>query len=160
MEEDVRYQREGGVGVDAVRIGSDRRWWPQLLLRQVTETHYTLPGDGYLVAGEEHFQLMTVSEFHQKFYVLHADWVQEAVRRFGRDPKLWRFKCPVCGHVATVADYVAAGAPEGSIGFSCIGRWTGDGCNYAGGGLFRINPVRVRMEDGHTTMVMDFGEEA
>lgn len=71
---------------------------------------------------------------------------------FGEDMKTWRFVCPVCGHVATVQDWLDAKA-EGSIAFSCIGRFLpgkpreafseGNGpCNYAGGGLFALNPVR------------------
>lgn len=69
----------------------------------------------------------------------------------------WAFVCPSCGHVQTVADYKAAGAPEGGVAFSCIGRYTGatqelgtkqgGPCNYAGGGLFRLNPVGVIFED-------------
>jgi hypothetical protein len=74
--------------------------------------------------------------------------------RFGNDPMGWRFVCPSCGHIAAVRDWKGAGAPEGAVAFSCVGRWLGaDGdrtfrrqggpCNYAGGGLFPLNPVRV-----------------
>jgi hypothetical protein len=78
----------------------------------------------------------------------------DAIERFGPDMMNWKFVCPACGHVASVADYKAAGAPEGTVGFSCVGRWSGakrgafeDGkpgpCDYAGGGLFCLNPVEV-----------------
>lgn len=87
----------------------------------------------------------------------HEEWIAEAKRRFGDDAKTWRFVCPSCGHVASVADYQAAGAPESAVAFSCVGRWTGakkdvfaqDGgpCNYAGGGLFRLNPNTVAFGD-------------
>lgn len=85
-----------------------------------------------------------------------AAWQAEAVRRFGPDPRTWRFSCPSCGHVAAVSDWRDAGAPEGAVAFSCVGRYLpsakeafsqdGGPCNYAGGGLFAINPVEV---DGH-----------
>jgi hypothetical protein len=84
-------------------------------------------------------------------------WRDEAVRRFGADPLGWRFVCPVCHSEMSVDDYRKAGAPEDAIAYSCVGRYqtspreafdgSGPGpCNYAGGGLFRLNPVVV---DGH-----------
>jgi hypothetical protein len=83
----------------------------------------------------------------------HEEWVAEGTRLFGPDTMQWRFVCPVCGYIATGNEWLAAGAPAGAIGFSCVGRWTGgrgafEGngpgpCNYAGGGLFHLNPVRV-----------------
>jgi len=82
------------------------------------------------------------------------DWRKEAVRLFGSDPMKWRFICPSCGHIATVQEWKDAGAPEGAVAFSCVGRWLvkkeeafqkGKGpCNYSGGGLFRLNPVSVK----------------
>jgi hypothetical protein len=85
-------------------------------------------------------------------------WREEAVRRFGPDPLQWKFVCPVCKHVASVDDWRKAGALETEAAFSCVGRHipgsrpafdkTGKGpCNYAGGGLFRLNPVRVGDRD-------------
>lgn len=90
--------------------------------------------------------------------IKHEDWTAEAKRRFGDDPMGWRFKCPNCGHVASVKDWKDAGAPEGSVAFSCVGRWTGgegtifqnpavQPCNYTNGGLFNIAPVGVLWED-------------
>jgi len=75
----------------------------------------------------------------------------------------WKFKCPVCGHVQGFKDFLALGVPEEEArsvtGFSCIGRWMdkardafeeGEGpCNYAGGGLFALNPVTVHVPEGH-----------
>ena len=55
----------------------------------------------------------------------HAEWITKAENRFGKDARLWAFKCPSCGHVATVAEYKAAGAKEGQVGFNCIGRHSG-----------------------------------
>ena len=71
----------------------------------------------------------------------------------------WRFVCPSCGHVASVKDWKDAGASEGEVAFSCVGRHLnaddaktfkhdGGPCQYAGGGLFGLNPVTVIHEDG------------
>lgn len=94
-------------------------------------------------------------------------WVAEARRRFGPDPLNWRFVCPACGHIASACDWRDAGAPEGAVGFSCVGRWLptardafakGPGpCNYAGGGLIGLNPVRV-VHDGETHDVFTFAD--
>lgn len=88
-----------------------------------------------------------------------AEFMAEGVRRFGPDPRDFKFSCPSCGHVATARDYEAAGAPESAIAFSCVGRWLKDRneafttalmsppgsgpCNYAGDGLFKLNPVHL-----------------
>lgn len=89
------------------------------------------------------------------------DWWAEGLRLFGTDTNGWRFICPACSHVATVADWKAAGAPQGGIGFSCVGRWLpscrdafGNGpgpCNYAGGGLFLLNPVVITSDGEEVT---------
>jgi hypothetical protein len=84
-------------------------------------------------------------------------WTEEGTRLFGEDKLKWRFVCPVCGFVATPADWFAEGAGEGAVAFSCIGRYGkyqktarkafgGDGpgpCDYTGGGLFALNPIEV-----------------
>jgi hypothetical protein len=102
-----------------------------------------------------------------------ADWVAEGERRFGADREAWRFVCPVCGFVQTPADYRKAGGEhaEGLIAFSCIGRlmpdprkaFGGKGpgpCNYAGGGLFGLNPVTVTAPDGKQHHMFAFAEVA
>lgn len=106
------------------------------------------------------------------------EWRAEAARLFGPDPMGWRFVCPVCGHVASVQDWKDAGAPEGEAAFSCVGRWLDQDvraaflvdsgpdvespCDYTGGGLFRLNPVKVLGEDGeeHATFAFAEPEEA
>lgn len=101
----------------------------------------------------------------------HAEWIAEAEKRFGKDPLKWKFVCPSCGHVASVEDWKAAGAPSTAAAFSCVGRWLkvakdaftnkGKGpCNYAGGGLFRINPVVVMFPDGTEHQAFAFAEPA
>lgn len=103
----------------------------------------------------------------------HAEWVAEATAKFGEDATKWLFVCPSCGHVASVQDWKDAGASEGEIAFSCIGRHASDQksaaenafrksggpCNYAGGGLFAINPVEVAFKDGIIT-VFEFAESS
>lgn len=93
------------------------------------------------------------------------EWLNLGQTLFGKDVMQWKFKCPYCAHIATVADYKKAGAPSSAAGFSCVGRWLevrkeafdnqdkrNIPCNYAGGGLIQINPVDV---DG--TKVFEFG---
>ena len=102
----------------------------------------------------------------------YDEWMAEGTRLFGPDQQTWRFVCPVCKHVATPADWKAAGASEGAIGFSCVGRWGPNPrdafergkkpgpCNYAGGGLFRLNPVTVTAPDGSEHQMFAFEEPA
>jgi hypothetical protein len=80
------------------------------------------------------------------------EWQAEAERRFGPDPFRWRFVCPSCGHVASTQDWKDAGAPVEAVAISCVGRWLKSPaeifgkpgpCNYAGGGLLRLNPVEI-----------------
>lgn len=99
-------------------------------------------------------------------------WREEGTRRFGDDRLAWKFVCPVCGHVATWKDWEDVGAPEGAVAFACVGRWIdgsriafgdddGPGpCNYTGGGLFRLNPLRITGPDGESTTFFDFAEVA
>jgi hypothetical protein len=96
-------------------------------------------------------------------------WRAQAIDRFGADPLKWRFVCPSCGHVAAVEDWKNAGASESQAAFSCVGRYTGADdsktfrnaggpCTYAGGGLFRLNPVEVIGDEGHLTRVFAFAD--
>ena len=95
-------------------------------------------------------------------------WKQEGQSKFGEDSKQWKFICPSCKHVASVQDYIDAGAVDGEIGFSCIGRnlgikksigdKTGGPCNYAGGGLFQLNPVKVILSELESVRVFEFAE--
>lgn len=105
---------------------------------------------------EQHTTVETTAtqQPHRPKALTRDEWVTEAKRRFGEDVYNWKFVCPVCKHVASVRDWKTAGAPEGAVGFSCVGRWiegsrsafedSGKGpCTYAGGGLFALNPVSV-----------------
>jgi hypothetical protein len=106
----------------------------------------------------------------EKRRVTIEEWHAEGRARFGDDVNNWRFVCPSCGFVQTRRDFLAYGVPERDVdrrlAFSCVGRSVlqtcadaaevvdfaephkGYGCNYAGGGLFRINPVEVVYLDG------------
>lgn len=72
--------------------------------------------------------------------------------------------CPMCRTVQSARDLIKAGAGadfeavRGSLGFSCVGRWTGAGsprtepdgqpCNWTLGGLFHTHELEVITEDG------------
>lgn len=99
------------------------------------------------------------------------EWHAEAEELFGADAWNWRFVCPSCGHVASTRDWKNAGATKGQVAFSCVGRAlrtkneafssgpTKSPCNYAGGGLFRINPVIVVFEDGGERQTFEFAKK-
>lgn len=59
------------------------------------------------------------------------EWRAEAARRFGPDMLKWKFRCPMCGHVASVKDFKDAGAKSPKEGDS-------SGCNWAAYGFFGI----------------------
>lgn len=73
------------------------------------------------------------------------EWLAEGTRRFNHQDVLrWRFQCPVCGHVAAVAELKERGQPHTLIGRECLGRYTKAGqytgsgpgpCNYGSTGL-------------------------
>jgi hypothetical protein len=99
----------------------------------------------------------------------HDDWLAEGRKLFGEDRLRWKFICPSCGHVASVKEWKEAGASEGEVAFSCIGRHLGANgdntfkrnggpCNYAGGGLIGLNPVKVILSDGKSQLVFDFAK--
>ncbi len=101
------------------------------------------------------------------------EFLEEAKRRFGPNVRNWKFVCPACGTVQSVQQLLDAviesgGKKEevhGYIGYSCIGRFTGQGdagisahskkqpwdkgCNWTLGGLMWIHELEVIMPDGH-----------
>lgn len=100
-------------------------------------------------------------------YNSKAEWEAEAKKRFGSNWMEWKFVCPACHYEQTPADYKEAGLKSTMVAFSCVGRGLknrreafakGKGpCNYAGGGLFRLNPVTV-IEEGEEHHVFDFAK--
>lgn len=105
--------------------------------------------------------------------IKYDEWQSEMIRRYPKRDNI-TFICPVCGYPQTVKQCEEAGLAPGEIGFSCIGRHiegsmsafggnkknkkTGP-CNYAGGGLFALNPVTVVLEDGSGVDVFDVSIE-
>lgn len=76
------------------------------------------------------------------------------------------FRCPMCGTLQSANALIAAGAGEtlkdveGYLGFSCVGRWTGQGahldsnppghgCDWTLGGLMKIHELEVIDDDGN-----------
>ncbi len=100
------------------------------------------------------------------------DWRREAEKRYGEMHRKIRFRCPSCGYEQSGEDFLKLGmTPEqvvSKVGFSCIGRqmqncqdaFTGPPgpCNYAGGGLIRIAPIRV-MDGTKEVYVFDFADD-
>lgn len=103
--------------------------------------------------------------------ISYDDFRAEAVKRFGEDPRHWKFVCPACGTKQSPADLLATGKfVPGSgqvnkvVGYSCIGRFTGQGddgiaaknrglawdkgCNWTLGGLLQIHDIELIDEDG------------
>lgn len=105
----------------------------------------------------------------------YKQWVETGRRLYGDDPRRWRFKCPVCGHVQSVASVQqrrpeiaeSGGAQERSImhwiHYSCEGRLDENprsafedapdpdaGCDYTLGGLFNFAPITVVHGEGES----------
>ncbi len=105
-----------------------------------------------------------------------AEWLAEGLRLFGggrADWRNWRFKCPICGHVQTPADFKALGVDPQSAYQECIGRHLPDKardlaatpakngskspCDYAAYGLFRLGR-QVISEDGKIVTAFPFDD--
>jgi hypothetical protein len=72
--------------------------------------------------------------------------------RFGKDHKNWKVKCPHCGEVQSIQDFLELNIedPMNKWGFSCIGRWDKKrGCDWTLGGLFQIHHLEVLDEEGN-----------
>ncbi len=90
----------------------------------------------------------------------YEDWINELKERFGEDSKKWAFKCPTCGNVQTVQDFIDNGVenPENKAYFSCIGRYAkGKGCDWTLGGLFQNNKISV-MKNAQVFPVFEMAE--
>jgi len=82
-------------------------------------------------------------------------------KKFGKNKKLWRFKCPNCGNVQTYQDFVdnKIKDPSDVLMVSCIGRWVKDkGCNWTLGGLLQVHKTEVQTLDGKYHPVFEFAE--
>ncbi len=98
----------------------------------------------------------------------YQEWEAEGEALYGKDRDDWRFECPSCGISTSIRRWRDLGAPTGSFGFSCEGRWAGDHivvgkllgdirpCNYAGGGLLCLNPITILLPDGSSRVMFPF----
>ena len=103
---------------------------------------------------------------YKKKVIEFEEWKKEIDNR--GDLKKIGFRCPVCGNVQTIEDFQNIGVDkstiEGQFYFSCIGRHTGaksmneKPCNYTSGGLFTLNCLFVKDDDGKEIPVFDFAE--
>ncbi len=98
------------------------------------------------------------------------EWQEEGKKLFGEDFKQWKFKCPTCGHVQNIQDFLDVGADGNNAYQECIGRYTGkgspvkgdsSGCNWAAYGLFGTlgNGRIVITSEGKKVEVFNFAEE-
>jgi hypothetical protein len=107
------------------------------------------------------------------------NWLARAEALFGKDKKNWKFKCPNCGHIQSVGDFVELNKlgisdvePDGVAYFSCIGRYDtrikqpgtifkdkkGSPCNYTLGGLFCFAKTFVIDSEEKRHPVFEFAE--
>lgn len=90
-----------------------------------------------------------------------AEWRAEGIRRFGKDPANWAFRCPACGREFRIQEFLELGAGPNDAIQNCIGRFNGHmrppnqaddglGCDWAAYGLFQtLGKGRVVIaEDG------------
>lgn len=107
------------------------------------------------------------------------DWLAEGERLFGTDMKQWKWKCPNCGHVQSIADFlelkklgiIKAETDVGTlVYYSCIGRFDTripekdvgtlsdkkSPCNYTNGGLFCLTNIFIINESGKQIPVFEF----
>ena len=99
----------------------------------------------------------------QRRRITRDEFIAEGKKRFGDDPKNWKFRCPRCKTTQTAHDLVEAGVKKEEIdnylGFSCIGRFTKDkGCNWTLGGLFQIHELEVEFV-GEVYRRFEFADE-
>lgn len=110
----------------------------------------------------------------RKVYESIEEWKAEGKRRFGDDLKAWKYVCPMCGHVASVQDFINAGISEDDAlddAFQeCLGRYTGkgtpkkgdsSGCNWVAYGFLGIPNGKgciVITGEGKGAELFDFAE--
>jgi len=87
------------------------------------------------------------------------EWISKGEELFGKDKKLWKFKCVNCGEAQTYNDFAEAKVenPENYIHFSCIGRFVeGRGCDWTLGGLLQLHKQEVVTDDGNKVPTFEF----
>ena len=101
----------------------------------------------------------TIRPVTQRVRINLEEWKKIGADKFGVDKKNWQFKCPACGGIQSLADFIENKVPEpdGKFYFSCIGRWVnGRGCDWTLGGLLQIHNTEVITEDESAVPVFDF----
>ena len=92
--------------------------------------------------------------------MMYDEWKKKLNERFGENPMNWKFKCPNCGNIQSLQDFVNARIDnaEGKFYYSCIGRYVKDkGCNWTLGGLFQIHKTAI-FKDGVVVPVFEMAE--
>ncbi|MCP4050563.1 MAG: hypothetical protein GY730_07660 [bacterium] len=99
------------------------------------------------------------------------EFTDEGNRLFGENKRHWEFVCPVCKTVQSANDFLKRGLdPNKYIGYSCIGRFKknppkafgnkkiaeGSGCDFTNGGLFRLGPKIIILENKTERYTFDF----
>ena len=81
--------------------------------------------------------------------ITKTEWQKAAEKLYGSDAKQWRFKCPICGHTASVQEIMSAGAKDPNCAYmECIGRYQKDiCCNFAAYGFLGIPHGGYVIED-------------
>jgi hypothetical protein len=100
-----------------------------------------------------------------------AQWWAHGTELFGPNTDTWKFRCPICGNIASIADYRQfkdQGATPDSAATECIGRYTGgrsafyekegQPCDYCTYGLFKIAEAYVDHGDGKLQGVFAFAD--
>lgn len=106
-----------------------------------------------------------------KVYNSVEEWKAEGHRRFGDNILDFKFKCPMCGHVASVQDFKDLGVddPANCAYSECIGRYTGKGspndadslgCNWCSYGFLGIpkGGVIVIDDQGEKSYIYDYAD--
>lgn len=95
-------------------------------------------------------------------FLFYDDWVDMLNKRFGSFSN-WTFKCPNCGHIQSVKDFVIKGFSPNEVATHCIGRYKKEVgvCDLTLEGLLKINKQSV-IKDGKVFPVFEMAtlEEA
>ena len=105
---------------------------------------------------------------HRVGHLAQEDWEHKGVELFGPEKENWRFACPACGTVASIAIAREKWPQLRGSGWAphqeCVGRYGIDvktssnparRCDWCAYGLFR-GPVVVNTVDGKEIGVFDF----
>lgn len=100
---------------------------------------------------------------NQSKILTKAEWQKMAEKLYGTDTKHWRFKCPICGHTASVQEIIDAGAKDPNCAYmECIGRYRNNiGCNFAAYGFLGIpcGGYVIKDKNGIGIEIFEFADE-